>query len=76
MSNDTFFDTLTVATAERTEAIHARSTASVNLRRVDDARIGISLDETTTREEVGPVADLRAEGAVLPDFDALEQAGG
>jgi glycine dehydrogenase len=75
ISNDTFFDTLTVATAKRTEAIHARSTASVNLRHIDDARIGISLDETTTREEVGLLWRIFApEGAVLPDFDALERA--
>ena len=75
VDNDTFFDTLTVATGKRTEAIHARSTASVNLRHVDEARIGISLDETTTREEVGLLWRILApEGAALPDFDALERS--
>src|SRR5262249_20623013 len=74
LGNDTFFDTITVATGNRTEAIHARSTATVNLRRIDDARIGVSLDETTTRADVEHLWRIFApDGAELPEFDALEQ---
>ncbi len=48
-----FFDTFTVATAGQTDRILARGTEhGVNVRRVDDATIGISCDETTTREDV------------------------
>jgi glycine dehydrogenase len=44
-----FFDTITVASGERTEAIHeAARTAGINLRHVSKSEIGISLDETTT----------------------------
>ncbi len=48
-----FFDTVTVTTGERTEAIVERARAAcVNFRRVDASRLGISLNATTTREEV------------------------
>ena len=50
-----FFDTLTVE-VEGAEAIHARAVAAgINLRRVDDRRIGVTLDETTTPAVVGAV---------------------
>ena len=62
--NDTFFDTLTLATGERTSAIHEAAVArDANLRRIDGEHLGISLDETSTREErESPVVDLRAGG--------------
>ena len=45
-----FFDTITVATGARTGEILARGVAAgINFRRVDDATLGLSLDETTTR---------------------------
>ncbi|MEP7182869.1 MAG: aminomethyl-transferring glycine dehydrogenase [Betaproteobacteria bacterium] len=48
-----FFDTITVATGARTSAILARGVDfAVNFRRVDDATLGLSLDETTTRADV------------------------
>ena len=74
--NDTFFDTLTIATGARTGAIHELATAAhVNLRRIDTAHIGISLDETTTRDRVRLLWTIFApEGAALPDFDSIEPA--
>jgi glycine dehydrogenase len=67
------FDTLCVHTGEHTGAIVARALAhEVNLRRVDDAHLGISLDETTTRAEVELLWRIfAADGQPLPDFDAL-----
>ena len=48
-----FFDTITIATGARTDEILARGVAAgINFRRVDDATLGISLDETTTRDDV------------------------
>jgi len=72
--NETFFDTLTIATGARTAAIHELATAAhVNLRRIDTTHIGISLDETTTRDRVRLLWTIFApEGAALPDFDAIE----
>ncbi|HZI83484.1 MAG TPA: aminomethyl-transferring glycine dehydrogenase, partial [Casimicrobiaceae bacterium] len=73
VANDSFFDTLTVATAGRTQAILARSLGEANLRRIDAAHLGISLDETTTRADVQHLWSLLApNGATLPDFAALE----
>jgi len=73
--NDTFFDTLTVATGGRTAEVHARSAGEANLRHIDPARIGISLDETTTRDDVKFLWEILAPaGSVPPDFTALEAA--
>jgi glycine cleavage system P protein (glycine dehydrogenase) len=71
--NGTFFDTLTIVTGERTDEIHARSAGEANLRHIDATRIGISLDETTTRADVAWLWQIFApQGATLPDFDTLE----
>src|SRR2546426_3643387 len=72
--NDTFFDTLTVAIGERSFDLHAAAISrGANLRRVDTTHVGVSLDETTTREDVRLLWQIFApEGAKLPDFDALE----
>ena len=54
---EAYFDTITVLTGERTEAIHqAAVAAGMNLRRVAADRIGISLDETTTAAIVEAVS--------------------
>jgi len=72
--NDTFFDTLTVATGDRGFDLHAAAMSrGANLRHVDTTHVGISFDETTTREDVKLLWRIFApEGAALPDFDALE----
>ena len=49
----TFFDTLTVATGDRTERIHREAIAhGINFRRIDARTIGLSFDETTTAADV------------------------
>jgi glycine dehydrogenase len=49
----TFFDTLTIVTGAATEAIVSRAhAAGCNLRRRDAESLGVSLDETSTREDV------------------------
>lgn len=51
--NDSYFDTLTLKTASRTAQLHAAAHAQhINLRAVDAERVGISLDETVTREDL------------------------
>ncbi len=60
-----FFDTITVATGERTTAIVERARAAhVNFRRVDAAHLGISLNGTTTREDVENIWRLFAGAGV------------
>ncbi|WP_461517102.1 aminomethyl-transferring glycine dehydrogenase [Porticoccus sp.] len=51
--NDSFFDTLTLATGEQTAAIHAAARdQGINLRVIDPGQLGISLDETTSAADV------------------------
>jgi glycine dehydrogenase len=74
VTNPTFFDTLTIATKERTAAIREAAVAhGANLRRVDEAHVGVSLDETTTREDVKLLWTIFAsEGTAIPDFQSIE----
>ncbi|NNA13396.1 aminomethyl-transferring glycine dehydrogenase [Pseudomonas lundensis] len=68
-----FFDTLTLHTGSRTAALHAKAHARhINLRVVDDERLGVSLDETCGPSDVTALwALLAAEGQALPDVDTL-----
>lgn len=50
--NERFFDTLTVQVENANEVIEGAQAAGYNLRMVDCSRIGISLDETTTQEDL------------------------
>ncbi len=66
-----FFDTLTVDTGDKTEAIVERARARrVNFRRVGAGRLGISLDETTTRADVEAILAIFSGKAC--DFSALD----
>ncbi|KAJ7492449.1 glycine cleavage system P-protein-domain-containing protein [Mycena latifolia] len=74
-TNDAFFDTLTLDVTHATgtaEAVHAASTAAgINLRRVDEKTVGVTLDESVTptdlvalinvvpRHSLGPPAYFR-----------------
>ena len=71
-----FFDTLTLHTGNRTSALHAKAQAlHINLRVVDDERLGLSLDETSSQSDVVALwALLAVDGQTLPDFDALAQS--
>ena len=72
--NGTFFDTLTVKTGADTAAVHrAAEEKHLNLRHVDAAHVGISLDETTTREQVQALWSVFAPKAAQPDFATLEK---
>ncbi len=56
--NGTFFDTLLVATASHTAAIHgATIKAGINLRQVDHEHVAISFDETVTETDVQVLLD-------------------
>jgi len=75
VTSETAFDTLAVQTGDRTEAIHQRALAGgANLRRLSATSIGISLDETTTREDVRALWSwFAAAGQALPSVEAYEQ---
>ena len=66
---DAFFDTLHI-TGVDADALHAKAReAGFNLRAIDGASVGISLDETTTRDEVVALARLFGADA---DIEALD----
>ena len=76
ITNETFFDTLTIETA-RAEQLHTiANEKGINLRRIDGSHIGVSLDETTTREDIALLWTVFAQGVssspASPDFDAIE----
>jgi glycine dehydrogenase len=67
-----FFDTLFVTGVDAAD-IHVKAAkAGINLRRIDAGSVGISLDETTTRDEVVALAGLF--DAIIDDIDALDAA--
>ena len=69
ISNKTFFDTLTLETGDETKEIHKRANEKgINLRVIDDSSLGISLDETTTLNDVKQLWDLFTD----TDIDAAE----
>ncbi|TYQ21150.1 UNVERIFIED_ORG: glycine dehydrogenase [Zoogloea ramigera] len=76
VTNETYFDTLTIATANA-EQLHASAHShGVNLRVIDASHVGISLDETTTREDIALLWTVFAHPvggpAHGPDFDTVE----
>ncbi len=73
VEQQSFFDTLTLATGERTAQLHRQARdMRINLREVGAGRIGLSLDETTDRVAVERLWEVFAEpGQSLPSFDAL-----
>ncbi|MDR5803653.1 aminomethyl-transferring glycine dehydrogenase [Caballeronia sp. LZ001] len=76
LTNDTFFDTVTIESGASTNALHqAAYAAHVNLRHVSVNRVGVSLDETTTRDDLTKLFALFAEVAGKNetfDIDALD----
>ena len=74
--NTTYFDTLTIQT-DRADQLHAiANEKGINLRKAGAGRIGVSLDETTTREDIALLWAVFSQGVstapASPDFDAIE----
>ncbi|RJF98410.1 aminomethyl-transferring glycine dehydrogenase [Noviherbaspirillum saxi] len=68
-----FFDTMTIRTGSRTLDIHAAARKrAINLRQIDSETIGVSFDETTTREDIEDLWAVFAEGKQTPSFVACE----
>jgi len=68
------FDTITVETGERTEAVlSAARAARANLRRLSATHVSVALDETTTRADLEVLWSWFAPtGAALPKVSAYE----
>ncbi|HEY8160414.1 MAG TPA: aminomethyl-transferring glycine dehydrogenase [Methylobacter sp.] len=74
--SECYFDTLVISTPNRAKRIAAQAAeANVNLRIIDADHIGISLDETTTRENLRSVWQVFAPAtADLPTINGLDAA--
>ncbi|GAB3400434.1 aminomethyl-transferring glycine dehydrogenase [Massilia agilis] len=74
-ANGSFFDTLTVKT-DRAAELHATAIEhGFNLRRVDAGHVGVSIDETITRDDIAALYTVFAAGvanAPALDIDALD----
>ena len=70
--HDAWFDTITVNAPGGAEVVLAAALErGINLRRVDDDRVGITLDETTTRATVEAVWDAFGVAASVDDLDLV-----
>ncbi len=58
IENETFFDTITVRTDSLSEILNRSREARLNLRIVDQHRVGVSLDETTTLQDVATLLSV------------------
>ena len=57
--NKSWFDTLTLHLGDNTQAIVERAEANnINLRQIDDSHLGISIDETTEKDDIALLWDL------------------
>jgi glycine dehydrogenase len=74
LENDSFFDTLTLSVPGRAEMYLAKAReAGINLRLAGPGRLGISLDETTSREDVQKLLEIFAGfGAEVPQVAELD----
>jgi glycine dehydrogenase len=74
LPNTSGFDTLLVATGAHTEPLlQAARDKGFNLRRASATSIGITLDETTTRDDITALWKLFAGNQPLPDFAPFEK---
>src|ERR1700754_193521 len=72
--NETFFDTLTFETGARTQALHDAATGKrINLRHVSDTRVGLSLDETTTRADLTDLLAAFAQAAFADTVSTVDE---
>ncbi len=70
LATPAFFDTITVRAPGKAEAIAAKAcTLGINLRLVDADRLGIALDETTTRGDVEQVWQAFGAQAAIDRLD-------
>ncbi len=70
-----YFDTVRVRTGERTDAVLERASAErINLRRVDDVTLSISLDETSSSELVERLWSCLGVEASIAELDAAAQS--
>lgn len=74
LKHDSWFDTLTVLTAGKSELIAKAEGLGINLRADLDGAVGVSLSETTTRGDVAELFDLFLGQGHGLDIEGLDKA--
>jgi glycine dehydrogenase len=70
--NGSWFDTLTISVKDATQVHALAYEQGLNLRHIDTSTVGISLDETSTREDIAALWHVFSDGKALPTVDALD----
>ncbi|MBI5927399.1 MAG: aminomethyl-transferring glycine dehydrogenase [Aquabacterium sp.] len=70
--HDTWFDTVQVLAEDREAVLEAARKLGINLRDASNDSISISLDETTTRNDIIDLWTVFSGGKALPSFAAFE----
>jgi glycine dehydrogenase len=79
LRKDTAFDTVWIAIGESSASLIERALhAGINLRKACDKSVSISLDETTTREDIHALwqvfaSESATQGQALPSFESFEK---
>lgn len=68
--NNTWFDTLSVSCSDQKTVIQRAVNAGINLRILNEKQVALSLDETTTSEEVGSLWEILT--GKKPDFNVSD----
>ncbi|WP_233883414.1 aminomethyl-transferring glycine dehydrogenase [Paraburkholderia flagellata] len=72
--NEAFFDTLTFEVGPRTQALHDAALArGMNLRHVSETRVGVSVDETTSRADLADLLAVFAQAAFAGETPSLDK---
>ncbi|QGZ55935.1 aminomethyl-transferring glycine dehydrogenase [Paraburkholderia acidiphila] len=72
--NEAFFDTLTFEAGPRTQALHDAALArGMNLRHVSETRVGVSVDETTSRADLADLLAVFAQAAFASEAPSLDK---
>jgi glycine dehydrogenase len=73
LAHEGAFDTLELITGDHTDQVlQAARDAGFNLRRASAVSVGITLDETTLRDDIHALWKLFAQGQLLPSFAQFE----
>ncbi|NQX89863.1 MAG: aminomethyl-transferring glycine dehydrogenase, partial [Halioglobus sp.] len=73
--NAFYFDTLTYTVGDKQQAIVQRALSNgLNLRIIGEERLGISLDETTTRKDITDLWQAFTGNVALPSVDRVDNA--
>ncbi|TMG99518.1 MAG: aminomethyl-transferring glycine dehydrogenase, partial [Betaproteobacteria bacterium] len=74
LAHENAFDTLQVNTGAKTDGVLAAAQAAgMNLRKASAASVSITLDETTTRDDIKALWRVFAADKALPSFDRFEK---